>query len=146
MLLRSSILLLLLAFFFSSFRQEVRVGYFSQWVFQPGLSLGFHTSMKSERYIGGQLAYFSQPDVDRNWIPRLEAGKRWDGERKGYQAVGISIGYWRQSELEEVALNLGTGKRENEVRAINHYLCPTIVHGASETAWRAVREILENQN
>ena len=114
-------------------QDALTAGYFSNVGIQPGAQLGLVFDLKevSERnrvlFLSPQIASFTRPGVNTNYLLRVEGGIRQNSQSgKSFSALSGSLGYLLRSELLSLSVNLGSGDIEDKTRESSHHFVPTI--------------------
>jgi len=120
----------------------VSLGYFGNFLIQPGLQAGFNIDLKIWKqevstdnstdaktrsfFIRPQVTYFSRPKVHQNYALSSDFGYRRIKPAKGkYISWSIGLGYLIQSQVVERKVSLGDGSK-TKVRENWNYFQPTI--------------------
>lgn len=125
---RFSLLALLVLVSFYSSSQELSVGYFSHYGFQPGGKVGLTVETPYKGLLfSPQFAYFSRLGNNTNWLINLELGKKHEIEgKRRYLLFSGGVGYWRQSEELGFSIDLGSGSTTSREYELKHYVVPTL--------------------
>lgn len=110
---------------------NVSIGYFSNYGFQPGVKIGTQFQLKNwetedyakSYFISPQLGFYSWIGNDFNVLVNAELGyQRVKNQRNTFSAVSIGIGYLAESEIISIDVNLSDGSKEKSRELRNHLL------------------------
>ena len=129
--------------------QFVSFSYLGHIGIQPGLRVGLEMPLikpcpekgvpKNNWVIRPQAAFFTNPRDDRHLLVNAEVGlKKARRGKNNYQLISFGLGWLNQSKLESFSVNLGNGQTDNEQRASDHFLLPTLNY---EYGWATHRKV-----
>lgn len=117
----------------------ISVSYFSFAAIRPGIKVGTQLNMRQWQteqdtakinksfYISPQFGIYSWPNVYTSTLLNAEFGyKRQQVGKKSHWALGAGLGYLRQSDIQSLVVNLGSGDTDDKIRETTGYFLPSV--------------------
>ena len=121
----------------------ISVGYFGNFLIQPGAKIGAQFSLnkwetehegkkgnytKEKRiFVSPQVAFFSRPGNNMNLLVNADIGYQRKKMNQGsYSAVSLGLGYLLESQVVSIVYNLSDGSIKEKIREPRNYFLPTI--------------------
>ena len=117
----------------------IRVSYFGSFLIRPGIKLGTEIQLKSwdgegaktsatrTLLLSPQLGLYNYPNTYTGFLVNTAAlYKRQKAGKKKYLAFGGGLGVLRESVIESVSINLGSGDTDKKNRSGQFYFMPSL--------------------
>lgn len=121
----------------TSKKPSISIGYLGHLAVQPGLRIGTQLNLKEwsrgesssitrQLFVRPQMGFYARRDIQTSYLANVDLGyKRMKPDQKRYSALSLSLGYWLQGQVTDLAIDLSDGSKQ-KTRAYWHWFFSTI--------------------